>query len=146
MLGRGAVPRHREDAARRRARRPARRRLRAATSCCALLAHYELRRGVDRARTAALARRALAGGTLERESTQGSTTRSTRCAAPASATPAAGYASALAARRARGDLLDVGGLLGFRGWLLLDRGDLRAAEPDVRESIEFSRSTARPAT
>jgi ATP/maltotriose-dependent transcriptional regulator MalT len=38
----------------------------------------------------------------------------------------------------------VGGLQGFRGWLLLDKGDLRAAEPDVRESIEFSAEHGTP--
>jgi DNA-binding NarL/FixJ family response regulator len=105
----------------------------------ALLAHWELRRGVDRGRTAALARRALAGGTLERESTQGIyyALDALRAAGEGEAA-LAGYASALAAARARGDLLDVGGLLGFRAWLLHDRGELRAAEPDVRESIEFS--------
>ena len=105
----------------------------------ALLAHFEVRRGVDRARAAELARGALAGGTLENESTQGIyyALDALRAAGELDAA-LAGYASALAAARRRGDLLNVGGLLGFRGWLLLDRGDLRAAEPDVRESIEFS--------
>jgi DNA-binding CsgD family transcriptional regulator len=104
-----------------------------------LLAHWEVRRGVDRERTAQLARRALTGGTLEQESTQAIyyALDALRAAGELDA-GLAGYGSALAQARRRGDLLDVGGLLGFRGWLLLDRGDLRAAEPDVRESIEFS--------
>jgi DNA-binding CsgD family transcriptional regulator len=105
----------------------------------ALLAHHEVRHGADRERAARLARRALTGRTLENESTQGIyyALDALRAAEELEAA-LAGYSSALAAARKRGDLLDVGGLLGFRGWLLQDRGDLRAAEPDVRESIEFS--------
>jgi DNA-binding CsgD family transcriptional regulator len=104
-----------------------------------LLAHWEVRRGVDRERAAQLARRALAGGTLDKESTQGIYYALDALRAAGEHTPAlAGYGAALAEARRRGDQLDVGGLLGFRGWLLLDAGDLRAAEPDVRESIEFS--------
>ena len=105
----------------------------------ALLAHWEVRRGANRERAVQLARRALAGGTLAQESTQGIyyALDALRAAGEHDAA-LAGYASALAAARRRGDLLDVGGLLGFRGRLLLDAGDLRAAEPDLRESIEFS--------
>jgi DNA-binding CsgD family transcriptional regulator len=105
----------------------------------ALLAHHEVRRGADRERAVLLARRALAGRSLENESTQGIYyALDALRAADELETALAGYASALAAARRRGDLLDVGGLLGFRGRLLQDHGDLRAAEPDVRESIAFS--------
>src|SRR5262249_23019250 len=101
--------------------------------------HHEVRRGVDRARTIELARRAIAGRTLERESTQ-AIYYAIDALRAAGETEAAlrWYASALDAARSRGDMLNVGGIMGFRGWVLLDRGELRAAEPDVRESIELS--------
>lgn len=106
----------------------------------ATLAHIEVRNGVDRARAGALARQALASGSLENHSSQHMylALDSLRAAGEHEVALAA-YARALAAARDRGDLLNIAGLLGFRGWLLLDRGDLRAAEADVREGLEFSR-------
>ena len=106
----------------------------------ATLAHIEVRNGVDRARAGALARQALASGSLENHSSQHMYLALDALRAAGEHEVAfAAYARALAAARDRGDLLNVAGLLGFRGWLLLDRGDLRAAEADVREGLEFSR-------
>ena len=106
----------------------------------ATLAHIEVRNGVNRAQAAALARRALASGSLENHSSQHMylALDALRAAGEHEAALAA-YARALAAARGRGDLLNIAGLLGFRGWLLLDRGDLRSAEADVREGLDFSK-------
>jgi DNA-binding CsgD family transcriptional regulator len=104
----------------------------------ATLAHMEVRNGVDRARAGALAREALASGSLENHSSQHMylALDSVRAAGEHDVALAA-YARALDAARSRGDILNIAGLLGFRGWVLLDQGDLRAAEPDVREGLEF---------
>jgi DNA-binding CsgD family transcriptional regulator len=105
----------------------------------AILAHHEVRRGADCARAAGLAGRALTSGLLESHFTQGiyyalDALRATG----ANEAALAGYERALASARLRGDQLNVGGLQGFRGWLLVEQGDLLAAEPDVREGLEFS--------
>ena len=140
------VPRRREGAARGvrdDASSPA---ASAATSCSRCSPHCEVRRGADRERAAASSPAARSpAARSSSESTQGIyyALDALRAAGELDAA-LAGYDSALAAARRRGDLLDVGGLLGFRGWLLLDRGDLRAAEPDVRESIEFSAEHGTP--
>jgi DNA-binding CsgD family transcriptional regulator len=106
----------------------------------ATLAHIEVRNAVDRARAGALARRAFASGSLEHQPSQHMylALDALRAAGEHEAALAV-YARGLAAARERGDLLNTAGLLSFRGWLLLDRGDLRAAEADVREGLEFSR-------
>jgi DNA-binding CsgD family transcriptional regulator/tetratricopeptide (TPR) repeat protein len=105
----------------------------------ATLAHYELRRGRDRARASALAKLALASGALENHSSQELyyALDVLRAASEIEAALAA-YERALTAARRRGDLLNVAGLLSFRGWLLIEQGDLPSAEPDVREGLEFS--------
>jgi DNA-binding NarL/FixJ family response regulator len=105
----------------------------------ALLAHHELRRGVDRSRASALAARALASGELEAHSSQElfyalDTLRGTGDLEAGRAA----YTSALAAATRRGDLLNAGGLMTFRGWLEIDQGDLHAAEADVREGLAHS--------
>ena len=104
----------------------------------ATLAQYEQRR-LNRPRSAELARRALASGLLENRSSHALfyALDSLRAAGDVEGALTA-YDSALVAARRRGDLLNVGGLLSFRGWLLLEQGDLRAAEADVREGIEFA--------
>jgi DNA-binding CsgD family transcriptional regulator len=104
----------------------------------ATLAQYEQRR-LDRARSVGLAEEALQSGLLVHRSSHALfyALDALRAAGEAEAGLAA-YEHALAAARQRGDLLNVGGLLSFRGWLLLENGDLRAAEADLREGIEFA--------
>jgi ATP/maltotriose-dependent transcriptional regulator MalT len=111
----------------------------------AVLAHYELRRGLDRERGSALAKEALASGRLSQLSSHALyfALDALRATGEFDAALAA-YESALASARQRGDLLNVGGLLAFRGWLLIDKGDLRSAEQDIREGLEFSLQHAAP--
>src|SRR4051794_33790077 len=103
----------------------------------ATLAQHAQRR-FDRAASVSLARRALSSGLLLDRSSHALfyALDSLRAAGEFEA-GAAGYGAALAAARRRGDLLHAGGLLSFRGWLEFERGDLRAAEPDLREGLQF---------
>ena len=104
------------------------------------LAHYETRRGLDRARTVDLAERAVASGLVER-------TAGHALYYPPHALGAAGNMSAATAyydraidhARRGGDLLSLAGLLGFRGSLATDRGELLSAEQDLREGLELSK-------
>jgi DNA-binding CsgD family transcriptional regulator len=105
----------------------------------AALAHDELRRAADRERSVGLALRALEAGAIESITGQSAYyALDALRAGEAIEAALAGYERALATARRRGDLLNVGGLLGFRGWLLIDHGDLRAAESDVREGLGFA--------
>ena len=106
----------------------------------ALLAHWELRRGADRERTAALARRALDRRHARARVDAGHLLRARRAARRRRGR---GRARGLRQRAGRGPRRAAtcstsAGCSASARWLLLDRGDLRAAEPDVRESIEFS--------
>ena len=106
---------------------------------CAVLAHYAVRHGLDRARAAVLAKRALASGSLLNHSSQELYLALDALRATGEVEAAlTAYEDGLAAARRRGDLLNIGGLLGFRSWLLIEQGDLRSAEPDAREGLEFS--------
>ena len=106
----------------------------------AALAHYEMRRGVDRARTLALAGQSVASGLLER-------TAGYSLYYPPNALGVAGdvasadafYERAIGHARRGGDLLTLAGLLGFRGALATEQGDLLSAEQDLREGLDLSR-------
>src|SRR5213078_4098388 len=50
---------------------------------------------------------------------------------------AAVYDRAVADARRRGDIFSVGRLLGFRGLLETERGDLISAAADLREAVEI---------
>ena len=111
----------------------------------ATLAHDELRRAADRDRTISLAERSLESGAIEGITAQSIYYALDALRAGEAFGPAlAGYERALATARRRGDLLNVGGLLGFRGWLLIEQGDLRAAESDIREGIGFATDHGAP--
>jgi DNA-binding CsgD family transcriptional regulator len=104
----------------------------------ATLAHHETRRGIDRERTLTLAHRSLASGSLE----QGSAVAIFYAAfafslAGRTDVAVAVYDRAIAAARRRGDIFSAGGLLGFRGLLATDRGNLISAAEDLREAVEI---------
>ena len=133
------VPRHREDAARGRARRPARRRLR-----------VRLPAGAARALGAPPRRRPRAHGRARPPRAHRRHARARvdaghllRARRPARGRRGRGRARGLRQRARRGPRRAAtcstsAGCSASARWLLLDRGELRAAEPDVRESIEFS--------
>jgi DNA-binding CsgD family transcriptional regulator len=106
----------------------------------AALAHFEMRQGVDRARTVALAERSAASGQVERVG-------GFSLFYPPNALGIAGnvadamayYERAIAHARGTGDLLTVAGLVGFRGSLATEQGDLLAAEQDLREGLDLAR-------
>jgi class 3 adenylate cyclase/DNA-binding CsgD family transcriptional regulator/tetratricopeptide (TPR) repeat protein len=110
------------------------------------LAYYGARRGDERERTIALARRALASGSLHREGARAffySTYALTIAGELEEAVRV--YDEAVDEARRRGDLTTVSALLVFRGIATLHRGDLRSAEDDLRESLEIAGvTTARP--
>ena len=110
----------------------------------AVLAQYEARRGVDRERAVALASRALEAGSLIGAGSVALHYACTtlRVAWHPDATEI--HDSAVAAARRRGDLLDVALLLGNRGWLTKERGDLLAAEPDAREGLSVAEQHGAP--
>src|SRR5205814_5530532 len=105
-------------------------------------AHFETRLGADRERTAALAERAIAPGRIE-------LTRGYSLYYVGHALGAAGhvdaaiafYARAIDRARRNGELLTLSGLLGFRGALSRQHGDLRSAEQDLREGLELATQT-----
>src|SRR5207247_217176 len=102
----------------------------------AALAFYEMRRGIDRERTVALAERSLASGSLERESTAAVHFAALPLSFAAITDAAAAvYDRAVADARRRGDIFTVGRLLGFRGLLETERGDLISAAADLREAV-----------
>jgi len=104
----------------------------------ATLAHYETRRGLDRERAVTLAKRSLASGSLERESAVAIFYAAFAFSlAGETETAAAVYDRAVAESRRRGDIFSVGGLLGFRGLLATERGDLISAAEDLREAVEI---------
>jgi DNA-binding CsgD family transcriptional regulator len=111
----------------------------------AALAYHETRLGADRARAVALAERSLASGSLEREATFAlyqAPDALVRAGHLESARAA--YDRAVALARRRGDLVNVAGLLGFRGMLATEQGDLQSAEPDLREGVELSEQAGSP--
>jgi DNA-binding CsgD family transcriptional regulator len=102
----------------------------------ATLSFYEMRRGIDRERTVALAERSLASGSLERESTAAVHFAALPLSfAGLTDAAAAVYDRAVADARRRGDIFSVGRLLGFRGLLETERGDLISAAEDLREAV-----------
>ncbi len=104
----------------------------------AALSFYEMRRGIDRKRTVALAERSLASGSLERESTAAVHFAALPLSFAAMTDAAAAvYDRAVADARGRGDIFSVGRLLGFRGLLETERGDLISAAEDLREAVEI---------
>lgn len=104
----------------------------------ATLAHYETRRGSDRKRAVALAERSLASGAVERESAVAIFYAAFAFSlAGLTDAAAAVYDRAVAEARRRGDIFSVGGLLGFRGLLQTERGDLISAAEDLREAVEI---------
>jgi DNA-binding CsgD family transcriptional regulator len=106
------------------------------------LAHYETRRGLDRARTIDLAERAVANGLVERAAGHALFYPPHALGAAGSIAPAmAYYGRAIDHARRCGDLLSLGGLLGFRGWLETEQGELLSAEQDLREGIELAQQT-----
>src|SRR5262249_48264126 len=89
-----------------------------------------------------VAERSLASGRLERTSGHGlyySAHALGMCGEVATAQ--AFFARATAHTRKRGDLLALSGLLGFRGSLETECGDLLSAEQDLREGLELARET-----
>jgi DNA-binding CsgD family transcriptional regulator/tetratricopeptide (TPR) repeat protein len=104
----------------------------------AALAVYELRRGLDRERTIALAERSLANASPERESTA-AVHFAAFALSGAGLTDSAGavYGRAIDDARRRGDIFSVGRLLGFRGLLETQRGDLISAAEDLRQAVEI---------
>jgi DNA-binding CsgD family transcriptional regulator len=106
----------------------------------AALAHFEMRQGTDRARTLALAERSVARGLIER-------TAGYSLYYPPNALGVAGdvasamafYERAIGHARRSGDLLTLAGLLGFRGALATEQGDLLSAEQDLREGLDLSK-------
>jgi class 3 adenylate cyclase/DNA-binding CsgD family transcriptional regulator len=106
----------------------------------ATLAHFEMRQGADRARTIALAERSIASGRIER-------TAGYSLYYPPNALGVAGevvaatafYDRAVGHARRGGDLLTLAGLLGFRGSLATEQGELLSAEQDLREGFELSK-------
>jgi DNA-binding CsgD family transcriptional regulator/tetratricopeptide (TPR) repeat protein len=106
------------------------------------LAHYEVRRGADRARTIAVAQRSAASGLVER--TVGHALYYPPHALGAAGETAAAmgyYERAIDHARRGGDQLSLSGLLGFRGALATEQGDLVAAEQDLREGIELAKGS-----
>ncbi len=104
----------------------------------AALAHYETRRGLERERTVALAERSLASGRAERESAGAVFYAALAFGlAGLTDTAVAVYGSALAEAQRRGDIFNVGSLLGFRGLLETERGDLISAAEDLRQAVEI---------
>ncbi len=104
----------------------------------ASLSFYEMRRGLDRERTVALADRSLASGSLERESTAAVHFAALALSlAGMTDAAAAVYDRAIANARRRGDIFGVGRLLGFRGLLETERGALISAAEDLREAVEI---------
>jgi DNA-binding CsgD family transcriptional regulator len=106
----------------------------------ATLAFYETRRGADRERTIDLAQRSLASGTLERQSAV-AIFYAIYALSQGGLTDIAGaiYDRAVSESRRRGDIFSVGGLLGFRGLLATECGDLVSAAEDLREAVEIMR-------
>jgi DNA-binding CsgD family transcriptional regulator len=106
------------------------------------LSHYEVRRGVDRARTIAVAQRSTESGLVER--TVGHALYYPPHALGAAGEVAAAmtyYGRAIDHARRGGDRLTLSGLLGFRGALATEQGDLAAAEQDLREGIELAKQS-----
>jgi len=104
----------------------------------AALSFHEMRGGSDRERTVALAERSLASESLERESAAAVHFAALPLSfAAMTDTAAAVYDRAVADARRRGDIFSVGRLLGFRGLLETERGDLIAAAEDLREAVEI---------
>jgi DNA-binding NarL/FixJ family response regulator len=104
----------------------------------ATLAHYETRRGSDRERAVALAERSVASGSLERESAVAIFYAAFAFTLAGRTEEAAGvFDRAVAESRRRGDIFSVGGLLGFRGLLATERGNLISAAEDLREAVEI---------
>jgi len=111
----------------------------------AALAYHETRLGGDRTRAVGLAERSLASGSLEREATFALYQAPDALVRAGHVEPArAVYDRAVALARRRGDLVNVAGLLGFRGALATEQGDLRSAEPDLREGLELSEQAGVP--
>jgi DNA-binding CsgD family transcriptional regulator len=104
------------------------------------LAHYETRRGLDRARTLELAERAIATRLVERAAGHALYYPPHALGAAGNVSAAMGYyARAIDHARRTGDLLSLGGLLGFRGSLATEQGDLLSAEQDLREGLELTK-------
>jgi len=104
----------------------------------ATLSFYEMRRGIDRERTVALAERSLASGSLEGEGTAAVHFAALPLSfAGMTDAAAAVYDRAVADARRRGDIFGAGRLLGFRGLLETERGDLISAAEDLREAVEI---------
>jgi DNA-binding CsgD family transcriptional regulator len=106
------------------------------------LAHFEMRRGADRARTVMLAERSVASGLLERVAGHALFYPPHALGAAGSVGAAtAFYGRAIDHARRGGDLLTLAGLLGFRGSLATEQGDLVAAEQDLREGLELAKQS-----
>ena len=106
------------------------------------LAHYEVRRGADRARTIALARRSAASGLVGQAVGHALYYPPRRPGAAGEVAAAMTYYEhAIDHARRGGDRLTLSGLLGFRGALATEQGDLLAAEQDLREGIELAKQS-----
>ena len=106
------------------------------------LAHYETRRGIDRMRTLELAERAVASGLVERTAGHALYYAPHALGAAGKVSAAMGYyGRAIDHARRGGDLLSLAGLLGFRGRLRTEQGELLSAEQDLREGLELAQQT-----
>jgi DNA-binding CsgD family transcriptional regulator/tetratricopeptide (TPR) repeat protein len=110
-----------------------------------LLAYHDARAGAPAAETVALARRALADGTLIRADALGGTfVPATTVLAMADLDEVlAVYEQALAEAHRRGSTFAFGAVKVFRAQTMLWRGDLGEAEADARDALVAARAWAR---